>query len=240
MAKFGLSQSLRRVEDPRLLKGEGRYTDDLAVAGTATGYLLRSPHAHATILSIDTADARAMPGVLAIYTAEELAADGIGPLPHAGSLKNRDGSRSANAPRFLLASGKVRHVGDPVAFVVAESLDAAKDAAEAILVDYDPLPACTDLAAANEPGQPQVFDDVPDNRVFDWEIGDKAKTDALFDSAAHVTRLTVVNNRIVVASMEGRAALAEYDAATERFTLQATSQGAWHLKDMLAEHVFKL
>ncbi|WP_145134232.1 xanthine dehydrogenase family protein molybdopterin-binding subunit [Roseomonas gilardii] len=240
MAKFGLSQSLRRVEDPRLLKGEGRYTDDLAVAGTATGYLLRSPHAHATILSIDTADARAMPGVLAIYTAEDLAADGLGPLPHAGSLKNRDGTRSANAPRFLLASGKVRHVGDPVAFVVAESLGAAKDAAEAILVDYDPLPACTDLATANDPGQPLVFDEVPENRVFDWAIGDKAKTDALFGAAAHVTRLTVVNNRVVVASMEGRAALAEYDPATERFTLQATSQGAWHLKDMLAEHVFKL
>ncbi|UFN50608.1 xanthine dehydrogenase family protein molybdopterin-binding subunit [Roseomonas sp. OT10] len=240
MAKFGLSQPLRRIEDPRLLVGGGRYTDDLAVQGAAVGALLRSPHAHARILSIDTAAATSLPGVLGIYTAEDLKADGIGIIPCVAVLKNRDGSTQAMGPRGLLAEGVVRHVGDPVAFIVAESLEAAKDAAEAVMVDYDVLPAVTDLATATDPGQPQVWEEAANNTVFDWEAGEKAKADALFEKAAHVTTLTVVNNRIVVSSMEGRAALASYDAAEGKFTLHAGTQGSWHVKDMLAEHVFKL
>ncbi|WP_159350292.1 xanthine dehydrogenase family protein molybdopterin-binding subunit [Roseomonas harenae] len=238
MAKFGLSQPLRRVEDPRLLKGDGRYTDDLVpngiAAGAAIGHILRSPHAHARILSIDTAAAAALPGVLTILTGKEWKEEGLGEIPCAIPLKNRDGSRRGNTPRPALADAVVRHVGDPVAFIVAESQEAARDAAEAIEVEYEGLPSITDLATATQPGQPQVWDTVANNIVFDWETGDRAETDRLFAEAAQVTRLTVVNNRIVVSSMEGRAALAEYDPTTERFTLHAGTQGSWSLKSMLA------
>ncbi|MFC7735145.1 xanthine dehydrogenase family protein molybdopterin-binding subunit [Roseomonas sp. GCM10028921] len=239
MAKFGLSQPLRRVEDPRLLKGGGRYTDDLVpqgvAAGAAVGYILRSPHAHARILSIDTGVAADMPGVLAVLTAEDWKAEGLGEIPCAIPMKNRDGSPRGDTPRGGLADGVVRHVGDPVAFIVAETHGAARDAAEAVEVDYEMLPSATDLATATEPGQPQVWPGIRDNVVFDWETGNREETDRLFAGAAHVTRVTVVNNRVVVASMEGRAALAEYDPATERFTLHAGTQGSWPLKDTLAK-----
>ncbi|SHJ78890.1 carbon-monoxide dehydrogenase large subunit [Roseomonas rosea] len=238
MAKFGLSQPLRRVEDPRLLKGGGRYTDDLVpqgvAAGAAVGHILRSPHAHARILSIDTSEAARIPGVLAILTGEDWKAEGLGEIPCAIPMKNRDGTPHGNTPRGALADGFVRHVGDPVAFIVAESHGAARDAAEAILVDYETLPSVTDLAAATQPGQPLVWPEVKDNIVFDWETGNRAETDRLFAEAEHVTRLTIVNNRIVVASMEGRAAIAEYDAASGRFTLHAGTQGSWPLKSTLA------
>jgi len=240
MTKFGMAQSVRRVEDPRLLKGRGSYTDDIVLPGTVHGVVLRSPHAAARIIAIDTDAAKALPGVLAIYTSADLNADGIGGLPCAAQLKNRDGSAQAAPPHPVLADGRVRHVGDPVAFIVAESTAAARDAAETIMVDYDVLPSCTDLAAATEPGAALVYDDVPNNLVFDWEIGQKAKTDELFAAAAHVTKLTVVNNRIVVASMEARAALAEYDPAAEKFTLRTNTQGGWLLKDLMSAAVFKL
>ncbi|WP_458097529.1 xanthine dehydrogenase family protein molybdopterin-binding subunit [Roseomonas sp. WA12] len=238
MAKFGLSQPLRRVEDPRLLKGGGRYTDDLVAqgvaAGAAIGHILRSPHAHARILSIDTEEARAIPGVLAVLTAEDWKAEGLGEIPCAIPMKNRDGTPRGNTPRGALADGFVRHVGDPVVFIVAETQDAARDAAEAVMVDYETLPSVTDLATATDPGQPLVWPEIKDNTVFDWETGDRERTDRLFAEAAHVTRLTIVNNRVVVASMEGRAAIAEYDATTERFTLHAGTQGSWPLKNTLA------
>jgi carbon-monoxide dehydrogenase large subunit len=239
MAKFGLSQPVRRIEDPRLLTGRGRYTDDVpAPAGTLRGYVLRSPHAHAAIRGMDTRAALAMPGVHGVFTAADLAAEGLGELPCTIPLKNRDGTPRAETPRFALAGEVVRHVGDPVAFVVAETVQAAKDAAEAIVVDYDVKASATDLATAAEPGQPQVWATAPNNTAFDWEAGDKAKTDALFASAAHVSRLSVINNRIVVASMEGRACLAEWDGA--RFTLHAGTQGSWLLKRLLAESVFRM
>ncbi|MDW8398245.1 MAG: xanthine dehydrogenase family protein molybdopterin-binding subunit [Acetobacteraceae bacterium] len=239
MAKFGLSQPVRRIEDPRLLTGRGRYTDDVpAPAGALRGYVLRSPHAHAAIRGIETAAARAMPGVHAVFTAADLAAEGLGELPCTIPLANRDGTPRAETPRFALASDLVRHVGDPVAFVVAETLQAAKDAAEAIAVDYEVRESATDLATATEPGRPQVWHTAPNNIAFDWEAGDKARTDALFTQAAHVSRLSVINNRIVVASMEGRACLAEWDGA--RFTLHAGTQGSWLIRRLLAESVFKL
>ncbi|MDA8250270.1 MAG: xanthine dehydrogenase family protein molybdopterin-binding subunit [Rhodospirillales bacterium] len=240
MTKFGLAQPVRRVEDPRLLKGNGSYTDDITLPGTAYGVVLRSPHAAATITAIDTAVARALPGVLAVYTGTDLAADGIGGLPCAVPLKNRDGSAMAMPPHPVLADGAVRHVGDPVAFIVAENTKVARDAAEAVTVEYDLLPAITDLAHATDAGAPQVWETAKHNVAFDWQIGDQARTDALFDQAAHVTRLTVVNNRIVVASMEARAALADYDAATQRFTLRTNTQGGWLLKDLLSAAVFKM
>ena len=240
MAKFGLSQAVRRVEDPRLLKGNGRYTDDISVPGQLHAHVLRSPHAHARIRSIDISGAMAVPGVHAVLTGQDWMADGLGEIPCAIPLKNRDGTPRANTPRHGLAVDVARHVGDGVAFIVAETVQAARDAAEAVFVDYEVLPSCTDLATATAPDQPQVWDTAPNNTCFDWAIGDQAATDALFAQAAHVTKLTVVNNRIVVNSMEGRAALAEYDAESGKFTLHAGTQGSWLVKDLLAKAVFHL
>ncbi|MGI4953824.1 MAG: xanthine dehydrogenase family protein molybdopterin-binding subunit [Janthinobacterium lividum] len=240
MTKFGVAQSVRRVEDPRLLLGHGRYTDDIAVAGEAHAIVVRSPHAAARILSIDVSAARALPGVLAVYTAADLEADGVGNIPCAIPLKNRDGSARADVPHPALASGAVHHVGDPVAVVIAETSQAGRDAAEAVTIDYDTLPSVTDLAVAMEDGQPQVWDNVPNNICFDWEVGDKARTDALFAEAAHVTKLEVVNNRVIVNSMEARAAAAQFDAATGKLTLTTNTQGGWSIKDMLAKTIFKV
>jgi carbon-monoxide dehydrogenase large subunit len=240
MAKFGLSQSIRRVEDPRLLKGGGRYTDDVAVPGLAQGYVLRSPHAHARIAGIEAAAAKAMPGVLGIWTGADLAAAGIGHLPCLAPVESIDGSPTSDTPRRALAEGSVRHVGDPVAFIVAQTHQQARDAAEAIEVDYETLPAATDLATATEPGQPQVWDSAPGNTCFDWHVGDAAKVDALIKGAAHVARLRVVNNRVVVASMEARASLAEYDAARNHWTITTNTQGSWLVRNVLAQNIFNL
>ncbi|MBX9749369.1 MAG: xanthine dehydrogenase family protein molybdopterin-binding subunit [Roseococcus sp.] len=240
MAKFGLSQSVRRVEDPRLLLGAGRYTDDIALEGQVHGYVLRSPHAHAKILSVDVSAAKSMPGVLAVMTGADLLAQGVGELPCAIPMKNSDGSDRANTLHMPLATDAVRHVGDPVAFIVAETHEQARDAGESVAVDYEILPSITDLAVAGEPGQPQIWPAAPNNTIFDWEVGDKAKTEALFAEAAHVTRMTVVNNRVVASSMEGRACAAQYDAATCHFTLYAGTQGSWLVKNLLASAVLKV
>jgi carbon-monoxide dehydrogenase large subunit len=238
MAKFGLSQSVRRVEDPRLLTGRGRYTDDISMPGQAHGVVLRSPHAHARIKALDAAPALAVPGVLAVITGADLKAAGLGELPCLIPLKNRDGSPRAETPRLALATDTVRHVGDPVAFVVGETAQAARDGAEAVAVEYEILPAATDLATAHQPGAPAVWPEVKDNIAFDWEAGDKAKTDAAFARAAHVTRLTVINNRVVVASMEARAAVASWSGG--KLTLHTNTQGSWQVRNMLANHVLKI
>ncbi len=220
-----------------MLKGAGRYTDDIVLPGMLFGVVLRSPHAAAAITSIDTAAAKAMPGVKAVYTSADLNADGIGGLPCAVPMQNRDGSDGAMPPHPVLADGAVRHVGDPVAFVVAATAKQARDAAEAIGVEYDILPSATDLATAIDPGVAQVWPDIAKNTVFDWEIGDKAATEAEFAKAAHVTKLRVVNNRIIVSSMEARAAIADYDG--DRWTLYTNTQGGWLLKGLLSSAVFK-
>ncbi len=238
MTKFGLSQSVRRVEDPRLLKGEGRYTDDIVLAGQAIGYVLRSPHAHARITAIDTALAKSLPGVVAVITGADMRAAGLGEVPCEVPLKSRDGRDRAEAPRLALATDTVRHVGDPVAFVVAETRAQAKDAAEAVVVEYEILPSATDLATAEK--GPPVWPAAPDNVVFDWEVGDKALAERLFAEAAHISRLSVVNNRIVVNSMEARAAVAAFDPATGRFTLYTNTQGSWLVRELAAKKVFHL
>ncbi|OYV40049.1 MAG: carbon monoxide dehydrogenase [Rhodospirillales bacterium 20-64-7] len=238
MTKFGVAQPVRRVEDPRLLLGHGRYTDDIAPADALHGIVLRSPYAAAKIVSIDTSAAAGMPGVSAVYTAADLNADGIGGLPCVVPITNRDGSQRAEVPHPVLADGFVRHVGDPVAFIVASSAAAARDAAEAVMVEYEGLPSITELADALEPGAPLVWPETGSNTVFDWETGDKAKTDELFGQAAHVTKLTVINNRIIVNSMEARAAFAEYQ--DERWTLTTNTQGGWSQKGLLAGFVFKV
>ena len=234
MTKFGLAQSVRRVEDPRLLIGNGRYTDDIVLPGMLHGVVLRSPHAAAKLGAIDTTAAGAAPGVKAIYTAADLNADGIGSLPCAVSLDNRDGSTMASPPHPVLADGAVRHVGDPVAFIVADTAKAARDAAELITVDYDIQPSITDLAKVTDAASPLVWPEVKRNMVFDWEFGDKAKTDAQFAKAAHVTSLTVVNNRIIVSSMEARVSIADYDTTTGRWTMYANTQGGWLVKGLIA------
>ncbi len=231
--KFGLAQPVRRVEDLRLLKGSGRYTDDIALPGMLFGLVLRSPHAAARIVSLDVSAARAVPGVRAVYTADDLAADGVGSLPCAAPVQNSDGSAMAAPPHPVLAIGMVRHVGDPVAFVVADTIQAGRDAMEAIAVEYDVLASSTDLATTMEAGAAQVWPEAAGNLSFDWSIGDQAATDAAFAKATHVTRLTVVNNRIVVSSIEARAALADYDAATGRWTLYANTQGGWLVKNLI-------
>ncbi len=233
MTKFGLAQSIRRVEDPRLLKGNGRYTDDIVLPGMLHGIVVRSPHAAAKLGAINTTAAASVAGVKAIYTAADLSADGIGPLPCAAPVQNRDGSDMANPPHLALAESAVRHVGDPIAFIVADTAAAARDAAELMLVDYDVQPSITDMAHVIDAHAPLVWPDVKQNIAFDWGIGDKAATDALFATAAHVTSLTVVNNRVVVASMEARAAIADYDPASDRWTLYANTQGGWLIKNLL-------
>ena len=179
MTKFGLAQSIRRVEDPRLLKGNGRYTDDIVLPGMLHGIVLRSPHAAAKLGAINTTAAASVAGVKAIYTAADLSADGIGSLPCAAPVQNRDGSDMANPPHLALAEGAVRHVGDPVAFIVADTAAAARDAAELMSVDYDIQPSITDLAHVTDADAPLVWPDVKQNIAFDWGIGDKAATDAL-------------------------------------------------------------
>ena len=234
MTKFGVAQPVRRVEDPRLLKGNGRYTDDIVLPGMLHGVVVRSPHAAARIKAVDTSAATASPGVRAVYTGADLQADKLGPLPCVAPVDNRDGSKMHDRPRPALVHDAVRHVGDPVAFVVADTTEAARDAAELVAVDYDLLPSITDLSVATEAGAALVWSDVANNTAFDWSIGDKAATDAEFAKATHVTRLTVVNNRIVVSSMEARACVADFDAATDRWVLYANTQGGWLVKDLIA------
>ena len=240
MGQFGFGQSVTRVEDQRLLSGHGRYTDDISLPHQAHGHVLRSPHAHARIESIDTTAAAALPGVLGVYTAADLEADGVGTIPCLAPVKNADGTPMAQPPHPVLATDAVRHVGDPVAFVVAETLAQARDAAEAILVEYAPLPAVADLAAAVEAGAPAVWDAAPGNVSFDWEIGDAAAVEAGFAQAAKVTKLRLVNNRVVVNPMEPRAAVGAFDAYRGRYELHSCSQGAHGLRSQLAGAIFKV
>ena len=174
MKQFGVGQPVHRVEDRRFITGRGNYVDDINQSRQAYAFMLRSPHAHARIRSIDAAAARATPGVLAVFTGEELARDGIGPIPCLSAGTNRDGSPAVWPPHPALTRDRVRHVGDTVAIVVAETAVAARDAAELVSVDYEPLPAVVDAVRALEAGRPQVWDEAPGNLCFDWEVGERA------------------------------------------------------------------
>ena len=190
--KFGVGQPVRRHEDLRLITGQGRYTDDVVLPRMTQAFVLRSPVAHAHIKRIDASAARHMPGVLFVGTGEDVRADGLGDVPCTVPLMSRDGKPRHDTPRPVLALGKVRHVGQPVALVVAETLAAARDAAEAIEIEYETLPAVTDAKAAIGAGAPLLFEHVPDNIVFDWDndTGDAKATDAAFAKAAHVVTST--------------------------------------------------
>src|SRR6266581_9350085 len=225
LQKYGVGQPVRRKEDDTLVRGKGKYTDDFNLPKQAYAFIVRSSHAHGIIRGIDTAAAKAMPGVLGVWTGADLASSNYNPFICGLPLKNRDGSPLLQTNRPALPTDKVRFVGDPVAFVVAETLAQARDAAEAVVLDIDPLPAVTDAAEAAKPGAPQLYDHIPNNVALDYHYGDTAKIDAAFAGAAHVTKLDVVNTRVAVVSMEPRVALASYDKASERFTIQVPTQG---------------
>jgi carbon-monoxide dehydrogenase large subunit len=226
MAKFGIGDSVRRVEDPRLLTGGGRYTDDTRLSSPAARmYVLRSPHAHADIKKVDTTAAKKAPGVLLVLTGADVKAAGFGDVPCLVPLENRDGTPRADTSRPMLALERVRHVGDPMALVVAETLEQAKDAAELIEVDYAARPHVVGTYEAAQPGAPLVHDHIKNNIVFDWAMGDAKATDAAFAKAARVVTLRLVNQRLVVNSMEPRGAICEYDAKDDRSTLWVSSQG---------------
>ena len=235
MGRFGVGQAIVRLEDERLLTGGGRYTDDVSPAGQVAAVFVRSPHAHAEIRAVRTDAARAMPGVLAVLTVDDLDAAGMGNLPCRAPTRNRDGQPVYVPPRPPLARGRVRHVGDPVACVVAATLPEAREAAEAVEVDYAPLSAASDPVRALEPGAPQLWPDAPGNLALDWESGDREAVDRLLAGAARVTVVDLVNNRVVPNAMEPRALLGEFDEASGRYTLRTGGQGVHSMQGVLAE-----
>jgi carbon-monoxide dehydrogenase large subunit len=206
MNKYGVGQPVRRTEDPILVQGQGQYTDDLNLPGQAHAVFVRSQVGHGRIKNVDVSAAKGMPGVLGVYTAKDLAA--YGTMKCVVPFKNRDGSEMKKPPRHSMMSDKVRFVGDPLAVVVAETFMQAKDAAEAVVVDLEELPAVTKLSEAAKPGAPQLYDDVPNNVALDYHYGDADKVAEAFKNAAHVTKLHLINSRLVVAAMEPRAAIA--------------------------------
>jgi len=234
MQKYGVGQPVRRKEDDTLVRGKGKYTDDLSLPKQAYGWVARSSHAHGIIKGIDTSAARTMPGVLGVWTGADMEAAGYKPFICGLPLKSRDGSPLLQTNRMPLATDKVRYVGDALAFVVAETVAQARDAAEAVEFDIEPLPAVTDAAEAAQPGAPQLYDHIPNNVAFDYHYGDTARIDAAFAGAAHVTRLDIVNTRVAVVPMEPRVALGHYDKATERYTLQVPTQGVSGNKAIMA------
>jgi carbon-monoxide dehydrogenase large subunit len=231
--KFAVGQPVARTEDPILVRGQGRYTDDLNLPGQAYAVMVRSRIAHGMIKAIDISAAVGMPGVLGVYTGADLAA--YGPLKCIVPFKNRDGTPMRMPPRPALATDKVRFVGDPVAFVVAESLPQAKDAAEAVAIDIDPLPAVVRPEDAVRPDAPLLHEQAPGNVALDYHYGDDQAVAAAFAKAAHVTKLKLVNSRVVVSAMEPRAALAAYDTANARYTLHVPSQGVFGMRANIAD-----
>src|SRR5690242_16004015 len=234
MQKYGVGQPVRRKEDDTLVRGQGKYTDDFSLPRQAYGWLARSSHAHGILRSVDTEAAKGMPGVLGVWTGADLAAAGYKPFVCGLPLKSRDGTPLLQTNRMPLATDKVRYVGDPVAFVVAETLAQAKDAAEAVEMDIESLPAVTDATEAAKPGAPQLYDNIPNNVALDYHYGDTAKIDAAFAGAAHVTKLDIVNTRVAVVAMEPRVGRGHYEKASDRFTLQVPTQGVAGNKAVLA------
>ena len=240
MKQFGIGQPVRRVEDRRFITGRGNYLDDISRPRQAYAFMLRSPHAHARIRRVDPAAAITAAGVLAVFTGEDLARDGLGTIPCLSAVTNRDGSAATLPPHPAIVRDRVRHVGDTVAMVIGESLAAARDAAELIAVDYDPLPAAVDTARALDRGQPLVWDTAPGNLSFDWEVGDGAAVAQVMSGAHHRVVLELVNNRVVVNSMEPRGAIGEYDPGEDSCTLWSSTQGSHFVRNLLAESIFKI
>jgi aerobic carbon-monoxide dehydrogenase large subunit len=231
---------VRRREDYRFLTGQGTYTDDINRAHQLYAFILRSPHAHARILGVDTAAAARAPGVAAVFTGKDMAADGVGGLPCGWQVHSKDGSPMAEPPHPPLAADRVRHVGDPVAVVIAETLEEAREAADLLDIGYAEEPAVVDPGEALKPGAPQVFADVPGNLCYDWNLGDLAAVEAAFAKAARIVKLDLVNNRLVPNAMEPRAAIGEFDRATGEYTLYTTSQNPHVIRLLMGAFVLHI
>ncbi len=237
-AKFAVGQPVLRKEDPVLVRGEGRYTDDVSVPGQLYAAFLRSPYPHARIVALDVAPALAMPGVVGAYTGADLA--GLGTMQAVFEFKNRDGSPMQKPAHPALPTDRVRYLGQPVAFVVAETAAQARDAVEAIGFEVEELPAVTDPVEAAGADAPRLHDELPSNVVLDYYFGDGKAVEAAFAQAAHVTRLDLASNRIVVNPLEPRAAVAEFEPGSERYTLHVGSQGVFGLRGALAKHILNV
>ncbi|RZI44045.1 xanthine dehydrogenase family protein molybdopterin-binding subunit [Herbaspirillum sp. HC18] len=224
--------SVPRKEDYRFLTGTGRYTDDVQVPGQTYAYFVRSPHAHANIKTIDKSAAAGAPGVIAVFTGEDLAADKVGGLPCGWLITDVNNQPMKEPPHPVLAQGKVRHVGDPVALVIAENYFQARDAAELLSIDYEMLPSVTDVRDAQKSGAPAVHDIAPDNKCYTWALGDKGAVDMAFGKADHITRLELVNNRLVANAIEPRAVLAQYSRADDSYTIYVANQNP-HVERLL-------
>ena len=234
----GIGAAVKRKEDARFLTGRGRYTDDINLPGQLHGYILRSPVAHADIGGIDAGAAMAAPGVHAVFTGKDM--EGVGGIPTGWLIHSKDGSPMVEPPHPALALGKVRHVGDCVAIVVAETKEEAREAANLVEVDYRELPAVASIEAAEADGAPLVFDEAAGNVCYDWEVGDRAATDAAFEAADHVVSIDVVNNRLIPNAIEPRAAIANFDPATGDYTLYTTSQNPHLVRLLLGAFVLGL
>jgi carbon-monoxide dehydrogenase large subunit len=240
MAFEGIGASVRRKEDARFLNGRGNYTDDINRPGQLYAYVKRSDRPHAKINSIDTSAAAKAPGVVAVFTGADMAAESIGGLPCGWQIHNKDGSPMAEPPHPVMAIGKVRHVGDPIAVVIAETKQQAKDAAELLSIDCTDLPAVATMAAALAPGAAAVHDDAPGNVCYDWHIGDKAIVDGVFANAHKVVRLDLVNNRLIPNAMEPRAAIGDYDVNSGEHTLYTTSQNPHVIRLLMGAFVLHI
>jgi CO/xanthine dehydrogenase Mo-binding subunit len=238
MGQFGIGQPVRRFEDRRFLRGEGRFQNDVNLPGQAHAVVLRSPHAHARIRTLDLAAAKAAPGVLAVYTGDDLAAAGLGTMGVPLQRKRPDGSPMFTRPHLGLAQGKVRFVGEPMAFIVAETLAEARDAAELVAIDYEILESVTDTAEAAE-GKVAVWDECPDNISNLFEAGNEAATDAAFTQAAHIVRRKYVISRVYAHFMEPRGAIGTWDPGEDRFTLYADVQYPHRVRQALATRIVK-
>src|SRR6478735_4152009 len=240
MAKFGIGQAVRRVEDARFLTGAGRYVDDIVLPGMAHGAVLHSPHAHARVKKVDVSKAKAAPGVLLVLTGADAVADKLGTLTSHLMPEDFGAPKGHRTFQPLLVSDRVRHVGDRVAFVVAETLAQARDAAELVEVDYEPLPALVNIEDAAKPDALKVWDDNPQgNNAFRLMFGSKEATDAAFASAKHVVKLRVENNRLSPVSMEPRVAIGDFAPATDETTLYSANQNPHGARQEVA-HIFHL
>jgi carbon-monoxide dehydrogenase large subunit len=237
MADGFIGASVKRREDAKFLTGRGNYTDDINRPGQLDAYIIRSPHPHAELGKIDVSKALKQPGVVAVLTGADMTEDGIGGLPCGWLIHNKDGSPMTEPPHPALATGKVRHVGDPVAVVIAETHAQAKDAAELVEIAYKALPAVTDATQALKPGAPQLFDTATQNLCYDWHLGDQAATDAAFAKAATIAKIDLINNRLIANAMEPRAALGEFNRATGEYTLYTTSQNPHVIRLLMGAHV---
>src|ERR1051325_1661830 len=240
MGAFSIGQSVRRREDPRLLTGRGRYFDDLKLADQFHAAIVRSPHAHADIRSIDARAALQMPGVHAVLTGKDYEADGLGTMSSMAPYKKRDGGPMYLPHRPAIAVGRAMHVGYPAAVVGADTLELARDAAARGEVDYAPRPAVVNAEEASKPGAPQLYDGCPNNEAYFYQAGNKAAVDEAFARAVHVVEQRLVINRVTANTLEPRGVTGEYDAGTGRYTLQCGFQRPWLFRNAIAETTFKI